>query len=441
MNKKKVIYFIIFGLFFTFLIFYSSKRVFYRIDSIYLNSYNMLNNNSNNAINPKTSTEKTIYNYFYELYLNKETAKNNSYIKYKDENMNPNFYKEIDSYYEGAKSYSEDEYKILNNLKTTSTKEKFVGYLKEKGVFKIFINYLNKKIDKKEFINSNDIDNILASDEKNFNELIEYIEYLKSRNNEWSYIDGNIICKNESLAQIIKDKNNEYGIDMNVSLEFKPNTNKRIPVLMYHGVSNETWGIENLFMKTSDFDKQMKYIHDNYETIFIEDITKDYSNKKVVALTFDDGYIDFYNNVLPILKKYNLKANLYVITAFKGEKNLSDDQIKKISDSGLVSIGSHTVNHHSLPTLSDEELDKELKDSKEYLEKLLNKKVKTICYPSGKYDSRVIEYTSKYYDYALAIEGKVEVMNSSFNRYAIKRFRVYRNTSFNSFKDMLKSAN
>ena len=107
----------------------------------------------------------------------------------------------------------------------------------------------------------------------------------------------------------------------------------------------------------------------------------------------------------------------------------------------MVSIGSHTVNHHSLPTLSDEELDKELKDSKEYLEKLLNKKVKTICYPSGKYDSRVIEYTSKYYDYALAIEGKVEVMNSSFNRYAIKRFRVYRNTSFNSFKDMLKSAN
>ena len=238
-------------------------------------------------------------------------------------------------------------------------------------------------------------------------------------------------------------KNKEYNIDVKtiVKVEEPIGNSKRIPILMYHGVSDETWGIENLFIKVSDFEKQMKYISENFETIFIEDIDKDYSDKRVVSLTFDDAYVDFYTNVFPILKKYNLKANLYVIVNFRGDKYLDANQIKEISNSGLVSIGSHTLNHLSLKKLNDVDLNTELKKSKEELGNLIGKEVRTLCYPTGAYSSKVISAASKYYDYALAIHNDVERMNNNFNKYAIKRYRMYRNTSFNSFKEKVEMAN
>jgi peptidoglycan/xylan/chitin deacetylase (PgdA/CDA1 family) len=249
------------------------------------------------------------------------------------------------------------------------------------------------------------------------------------------------VCKDEQILKIIEEKNKELNLDIKIVLENDKEENvKKIPVLMYHGVSDVTWGIANLFMKVSDFENQLKYIHDNYETIFLEDIDK-FGSKKEVVLTFDDGYVDFYTNVFPLLKKYNIKANLYVIDNADGGVYLSKSQIKEIAESNLVSIGSHTETHVNLANLDSVQLEYELKESKNNIEKLIGKEVKTICYPLGAYNNKVLEAASKYYDYGLIIENGVQKMYDDYNKLAIRRFRVYRNTGFSSFKNMVDQAN
>ena len=217
---------------------------------------------------------------------------------------------------------------------------------------------------------------------------------------------------------------------------------KAIPVIMYHGVAENPpkWASngEDLFIDPKNFEEQMKYIKEhNYETIFVEDIENNHSGGVTLILTFDDGYEDFYTNVLPILKKYNLKANLYVITNSINKKDyLSEEQLKEIADSKLVSIGSHTHNHNVLKDLSEEQIEYELKTSKEILEKIINKKVRTISYPTGAYDDRVLKLAEKYYDYGINTNPDIQFMKD-FNKYTISRRGMGRSSSMFDFKKIL----
>jgi len=89
--------------------------------------------------------------------------------------------------------------------------------------------------------------------------------------------------------------------------------------------------------------------------------------KPLVALTFDDGYANFYTQVLPILKRYRLPATLFVVTSMIGRKDaMSFDrwaqrngdrvsaeawqpidwpELEACLDSGIISLGAHSHNH------------------------------------------------------------------------------------------------
>ena len=114
-----------------------------------------------------------------------------------------------------------------------------------------------------------------------------------------------------------------------------------IPIFVYHKV------------RCRDFETQMRYLVDNgYETLladeFHELITGNSPKKsrKIVLLSFDDGFSNFYDVAFPVLIKYNLKAVLYVIPNWVGEKGmLTWAQIDEISRSGLVDFQSHSLSH------------------------------------------------------------------------------------------------
>ena len=74
----------------------------------------------------------------------------------------------------------------------------------------------------------------------------------------------------------------------------------------------------------------------------------------IQALTLDDGYEDNYTNLFPLLKKYQAKATISVVTGSIGQPGiLTADQIREMSDSGLVEFASHTVTHPHLTSLDD----------------------------------------------------------------------------------------
>ncbi len=164
-----------------------------------------------------------------------------------------------------------------------------------------------------------------------------------------------------------------------------------------------------------------------------------YQKRGACSLVFDDGYKETLINVLPILKKYNLKATFAFATnpqvIEKSEKipTASLEIAKKIKILGHE-IASHSVNHVNLKNISDTDLEKELKESQEIL------KAKTIIYPGGAFDARVENIARKYY---LAGRGVEEDLNHIPPRdfFALKSFVPNQDTDWPSLdKEAEKAA-
>lgn len=221
---------------------------------------------------------------------------------------------------------------------------------------------------------------------------------------------------------------------------FVINKGKGIVVLMYHEIDDS---IGKYVVSKQNFEKQIKFlVNHNYNTIFIEDIENNYKGQKVVALTFDDGYENFYKNVFPILKKYQIKANLYIITSSIDKNNyLNKEEINEIVTSGLVSIGSHTVSHPVLTNLSDENAIQELENSKKYLEEIVGKEIKTISYPTGAYDTRILNLANRLYEFGLTTKARTNFMKNEYKKMEINRYGIGKDTSMFKFKKMVFHSN
>ena len=115
--------------------------------------------------------------------------------------------------------------------------------------------------------------------------------------------------------------------------------------LMYHSVDNEK-GKGGIFV--NEFEEHIKWIKDK-KTFKMEELKKlNYTlPKNSILITFDDGYKNNYTLAFPILKKYNMKATIFLNTKFigKDEFYLNWDEIKEMYESGLVDFQLHTHSH------------------------------------------------------------------------------------------------
>lgn len=216
--------------------------------------------------------------------------------------------------------------------------------------------------------------------------------------------------------------------------------NYNVPVLMYHAVSNDLWGIKSLFVKPELMEQQLQYLtHNGYDPIFFEDLYHIRDYDKPVILTFDDGYADNYTQLFPLLKKYNVKATVFVLTgSINTNHYLTDKQIKEMSDSGLVSIQSHTVTHPMLGDLSAEAQRSEMAQSKLTLTRITKREPYVLAYPTGDYNSTTVRIIGEYYDFGILMNGNL--YNTRDNPYKIKRYFISRDTSTSTYRAILQSA-
>lgn len=250
--------------------------------------------------------------------------------------------------------------------------------------------------------------------------------------------------KSKVSIPIIEDKLNGV-LDNKDEKEVPPsNVIATVPIFMYHFILDDYGNypdVEN-FLKPETLEEQIKYIVDNgYETVFVNEIEKLYKYKKPVMLTFDDCFVYFYNNAFPLVKKYNVKVTLNLIYDYiNGENYLTNEQIKEMINSGLVSIESHTLTHRKLTTLSNEEERKEILQSKKNFEKDYGIKLSTICYPVGDYDGNTINIVKEEYKYGLAMTGGMYYSNIHTDLYKIPRIYANRSMSINTFANYLSKS-
>lgn len=182
-----------------------------------------------------------------------------------------------------------------------------------------------------------------------------------------------------------------------------------VPVLNYHQVNNRFNTV--LTMKPENFDEQMKYLHDNdYHTITLEQFDAYMRGEsdlpdRPVLITFDDGYIDNYQEAFPILKKYHMGATIFLIVNLVGTKGyLTWDQVAEMSQHG-IEFGSHTMSHKPLTSFDAQGARHELVDSKAAIESHIGQKVTFIAFPEGKFNDMVMEETKKAgYAYAFTVD-------------------------------------
>ena len=181
-----------------------------------------------------------------------------------------------------------------------------------------------------------------------------------------------------------------------------------VPIIMYHGVTDDLWGMSELFVRPADLDAQLQYLVDNgYTPIWFEDLARVDEIEKPVILTFDDGYADNYHELYPLLQKHQVKATIFVVTGTMdyNPRSMTSAQIAEVSQSGLVSIQSHTVTHPYLSQLSAEEQQWELEQSRLAVTRITGQIPYVICYPSGDYDATTLELARSCYRMGIDMNG------------------------------------
>jgi len=181
---------------------------------------------------------------------------------------------------------------------------------------------------------------------------------------------------------------------------------KNIPILMYHHVLDSVKAREilasSLNVPPNIFREQMDYLFGRgYVIISLEELLLGLNGslslpERPVVLTFDDGYRDFYDNVFPVLKEKSLKATVFIISQFVGGERYMDWwQIREMANSGLVLVGDHTLNHPSLPKISEEEEFDQIVSAKKIIEQYVGKTVNLFAYPYGGTNQQVKEILRK----------------------------------------------
>lgn len=206
--------------------------------------------------------------------------------------------------------------------------------------------------------------------------------------------------------------------------------------LMYHLVLDEPYtDLTNLFVRPSELEGHIQALLEaGYTFIFADEYA--YSNTKTVIMTFDDGYIDNYTEMFPIIKKYNVKVTVFMIASYIGGENfLTESMIREMSSSGLVSFQSHTYTHPGLTSLSPDALRYEFETSCRTIEALTGREVKAICYPSGRYNDTVLSVADEYFDYGYTTQSLTST--AGYPALTLPRLRVNRGFSKSYFASII----
>ena len=114
-------------------------------------------------------------------------------------------------------------------------------------------------------------------------------------------------------------------------------------------------------------------------------------DEKIIYLTFDEGYeAGFTSKILEILKENEVKATFFITAHYL---NTNEELVKQMIEEGHI-VGNHTVNHKSMPTLTEEEIKKEVMDLHIAVYQKFEYEMKYIRPPKGEFSEKSLKYTN-----------------------------------------------
>ena len=205
----------------------------------------------------------------------------------------------------------------------------------------------------------------------------------------------------------------------------------RVPVLLYHYVEyvHNDPGRQNLNIPPNVLTAQIETLKNaGYTFMTPNDLTDAILGKrklppKVVILSCDDGYMDFYTDVFPILKKEQVKAVAYVVPNFLNRPNyMFTFQLQDVAKSSLVEVGAHTTDHVWLAGMNKKQAANEVAQSRKTLQDMLHVSVNSLAYPYGAFDQQTIQI-AKDAGFTNAVSTVPGILQTQDSQYFIYRLR------------------
>jgi peptidoglycan/xylan/chitin deacetylase (PgdA/CDA1 family) len=230
-----------------------------------------------------------------------------------------------------------------------------------------------------------------------------------------------------------------------------PSRERRVPILMYHRIdyvtSSTPAATKALTVSPEAFRHEMKWLkRHRYHAItqrklFDALMCGRRLPRKRIVITFDDGYRDVHKYALPVLERFRMHAIAYVITGRISGSDpsfLTWKQLRDFERRG-VEIGSHTVSHTALASVSDSTAIAELVKSRKKLERKLGHRVPWLAYPYGSYDTHV-EHLAKKAGYLLAVTTDWGARQSALHPLALQRLRILDSTGVGGLAAILAAS-
>jgi len=206
-------------------------------------------------------------------------------------------------------------------------------------------------------------------------------------------------------------------------------TDDNIVCFVYHRFGDDRYPSTNISI--NDFEGHLQYLKDNgYNVVTLGQALNLLNSQsgvpgKTAVLTIDDGYKSFLDNAMPLLRKFNYKATLFLNTKQVGNKDfVSWHEVKGLMDEG-IEIGDHSHSHaYFVNNKKDEIVPKfknDLKQSQEIFIKELGFAPDLFSYPYGEYTNSMKEVL-KELGFRAAIAQNSGVISGFNDMYALPRF-------------------
>ena len=211
-------------------------------------------------------------------------------------------------------------------------------------------------------------------------------------------------------------------------------------VLMYHAIGTpipeDRLGLYTL--SPALFSEQMRVVAAN-ATMPVRSFADAAEAAQGVAITFDDGYRDGLTEAAPVLAELGLPFTVFVTTAYvrSGDRiYLSPQELRELAQCPGATIGAHGATHAKLSQCTDVELQRELVDSRHYLEDLLQKPVTTMSYPHGAVDRRVRDAAGRA-GYLLGACSRFGTNLDNRDPLILKRTDIWSDDGVNAFRSKM----
>jgi peptidoglycan/xylan/chitin deacetylase (PgdA/CDA1 family) len=173
--------------------------------------------------------------------------------------------------------------------------------------------------------------------------------------------------------------------------------NRAVPILMYHvvGTPPAEAPFPSLYVRRADFAGQLAWLRAHgYQAVSLQRLYEYWQRgyalpPRPIVLTFDDGYREDYTTVRPLLSRRHWPGVLNLAVQNLLDGKLTVPQIRAMIRSGWE-VDAHTLTHRDLTTLGAADLRREVAGSRAWIRRRFHVPVDFFCYPSGRYDARVV---------------------------------------------------